>query len=169
MKRIPLAFVALACAAFMVGCNKADDTAAGTTGKAAGKTADSGKADTPADPIVGTWTTDIASEKVKMTAEVEFKADKTMVFGILMKPDDKDDVKMALDGTYKLDGGHLTAHYTKAEPVEVTGPKAAALKASIKTPALPPDEDSSITWSGNDEFISTDAAGKTQSFKRKVG
>jgi uncharacterized protein (TIGR03066 family) len=174
MKRIPLAFIALAFAIFMVGCKKADDagtpdTPAATTGKTADKAPDAAPKADDANSVVGTWTVAKADGPGDMT--VEFKADNSMSGHASQKLDDKNMVAMDLVGTYKIDGDKMTFHFTKFDNINVTGPDAVAMNAKMKdkTPKAPPDETDTLAWNGKDEFSTTGPTGGKDTYKRKAG
>jgi hypothetical protein len=180
MRRFLTAFMALASMSVLVACNKPVEPVIASGKSNGGKpiydvkppivvTHDDVPSVVPTEKtLLGTWE---AKENEKSTLTVVFKPDHSITFKIAIKVDPEDTLDLSMDGTYKLEGDQLTDHYTKKGPVTVTGPKSAALtplanKQSVK---IPPDEISTLTWSGNDMFTAANAKGGKVVFKRVSG
>jgi hypothetical protein len=174
VKKIQIAFIALACGALLTGCKKADDatppapktttTAASTTPEA---TTVADKTDTSDQPdLTGRWD-GVGSDGTKDL--IQFAADKSVLDVVDL---DTEGVKMKIEmaGTYELTGDKLVEHLKTCNVTGDRVPKDKTDALSKKMNAtLPQDEDDTITWSGKDEYTALSPKGTKTTFKREVG
>ncbi len=136
----------------------------------------SGCSSAAADPLVGTWTSELNQSGMTGTAETVYGADKSFSSVMTMKSpmgalnvnqkgkwayEDGKKVKITLESAdFNLTGGDEASKKSFNDSFNTPAAKAEMIKKANESPAT------EIVWKGNDEF-STSLQGQSMVFKRK--